>query len=1571
MSTQESAMPSSFPLAALSRRVFALVSALVIGALVSIGFSTPAFATTTPTLSVYLTSTSGMPLSGVDLTLLPLAGTLIDEFGDEVTGTETTPGTYTFAASAHPIAVDGTYILEFTNTANSYTQFYGNSVSAYGATPLYFPSGAVRTIDASIDTNVTISGKVTTSTGSALKDVYVIPYRWDGAQWQQRSDFTDATSSSGAYKLTDLDPGSYRLFFLDNTTRGYLPTYSGGAATLDSATPFYVGLGGAVTYNQKLSKGGTIAGKLTYKYGSHTYGNDHMVAVAYTLTPDGSGGFSGVDKAAGYFFGDSTSTSGKWSIPGVPSGTYVVKFYNDGYYVDDDRMEEVYVGDSSSNSYRAYTWNTAHRFVVAQGKTTTRTQITNLDFESDVPAASIQYHVQNSGASAVNGATVTVTSSDNEDFWFSAATNSSGNVVVPRIPAGDYTLLVTAPGSPATYQPWMENFTFNGVATTKTVTLGSDTSLGVSYADVTPDPTVPANLVVGTTYTVDAGATQTGATLTYQWLRDGQPIFGAVSSTYTSSSGDVGHYLTCIVSVSKVSLASNQAGAAVGTITAGAQITSTGGVAISPDTDVAFGSTVTAKSGTWSVAGSLIQYQWYSDGDGSQSTWDPIVGATASTYAPASADVGANIRVAVSASKVGYTTSDDVVVGPVHVVSALAPAVVKKPTITKSTSGVPSGYTKYTVSNGTWNVSGLSYSYAWSIGSSSGDLANVQVVPNDGSRVRVQVVATKPGLAQGSYIGIARKGTGGPEQGVTTPVIYQLDPSVEITSADQEVQPGAVLYFYTHPSWTFPDGETGGERSWQWYRQVGSGSVKAISKATHDTYVTTTSDIGAKISVVETASMASDYTLKASTAQLAAGAVVANSDLVDDPATVTVSGTGDRSIGSTLTATVSAWGSTSGVTNTYSWRVCDPGVLDCSDLDNFSLISSAKSKTLTITSFYQGKRILAVVRGTKKYFTSVTAYATPVQVSSDADEFQSTGAPAISAGLDQHGIALVGHKLTASASGYDTSGVTKTFLWQTCDADVSDCAGDVGWTDASSESSLTSYTPVPADVLSGADYIRVLQIGHHGSAVVVAASPQYVLAPGVPTNSVLPKITTTSSSFTVSAGTWSPAGTIHYQWYIDEVPSGGDSAVFDRSLAPAGAAVYVRVLNDGPAGYGSTSVFVVAVKGAAPTIVPGVLTIDGDAYGAGALELTGSSPFTYPAGSDPRDTLTYQWYAGSSAISGAKGETFTPSTSYIGKSLKVKVTSTSPRYGTAYYYTPSVTLMLGTIPGTAEFDASSSSGIYPGTVLTADTSSFTLSGLTKSYAWQLQPIGGGTWTSISGATKTTYIVKASDVDSNIRLLVTVKKKGYATLSSPSTDSPVEYLPQIGVTTAPVISGAGVVGKLLTLSTGVFDVAGVSVTQQWYRDGAILPGVTGTTYTPLSSSLNDDITATVTVRKAGYPDLVVGSNAVTVGLGDAPVPSATPAITGLPFAGGTLGVNTVGSPPAVRWNLSGLTFQYQWYRADNDSSPTSAISGATSHSYTIPGGEPDGVQYHVFVTVYKEGHASYYYQTSDVTVASSF
>jgi Carboxypeptidase regulatory-like domain len=214
----------------------------------------------------------------------------------------------------------------------------------------------------------------------------------------------------------------------------------------------------------------------------------------------------------------------------------------------------------------------------------------------------------------------------------------------------------------------------------------------------TAAPTISGTAKVGYKLTANPGTWGPApVTLAYQWFRSGVAITGATASTYTQMSTDLGKTLTVRVTGSKLGYttvaktSTATAAVVVGTLTAPVPtITGTAKV----------GQKLTANPGTWGPAPVTLAYQWFRSGVA-------ITGATASTYAQTSTDLGKTLTVKVTGSKAGYTTVAKTSAATVAVVAGTLTA--PTPTITGSAM---QGY-KLTANPGTWGPAPVTLAYQW------------------------------------------------------------------------------------------------------------------------------------------------------------------------------------------------------------------------------------------------------------------------------------------------------------------------------------------------------------------------------------------------------------------------------------------------------------------------------------------------------------------------------------------------------------------------------------------------------------------------------------------------------------------------------------------------------------------------------------------------------------------------------------------------------------------------------------------------------------------------------------------
>jgi Purple acid Phosphatase, N-terminal domain/Calcineurin-like phosphoesterase len=156
-------------------------------------------------------------------------------------------------------------------------------------------------------------------------------------------------------------------------------------------------------------------------------------------------------------------------------------------------------------------------------------------------------------------------------------------------------------------------------------------------------PSIEGAVSVGRTVTADPGIwSPSSVSLSYQWLRDGAPIDGATSDTYTIVAADFDHELQVQVTATLEGYETTTA-TSFGSVVAGGMLhpsaVTVSGVAV-------VGGTLTADASAWTPAAALA-YQWLLDGV-------PISGATGTSYSPVAGDAGHVVEVRVTGTAPGY-----------------------------------------------------------------------------------------------------------------------------------------------------------------------------------------------------------------------------------------------------------------------------------------------------------------------------------------------------------------------------------------------------------------------------------------------------------------------------------------------------------------------------------------------------------------------------------------------------------------------------------------------------------------------------------------------------------------------------------------------------------------------------------------------------------------------------------------------------------------------------------------------------------------------------------------------------
>jgi hypothetical protein len=520
-------------------------------------------------------------------------------------------------------------------------------------------------------------------------------------------------------------------------------------------------------------------------------------------------------------------------------------------------------------------------------------------------------------------------------------------------------------------------------------------------------------------------------------------------------------------------------------------------VNISPPTvagAIVEGRTLVAASGSWNPSATSATYQWQRD---TGSGFADISGETSTSYTLVAADVGADLRVEVTATNAsGSATGDADPVGPVIAgdpVNATAPVI----------SGSTAGGRTLAATIGTWFPAGSWFpsattdSYQWQRDSGSGftDISGAvgpayTTVPADvRASIRVQVTATNSFSSVAVTSNTLGPITTGKPANVVVPVVSGAAKRGGTLSANAGTwSPAPTSYAY------------------QWQLDDGSGSGFAdISGATTPSYAILGGDIGSQLRVEVTVTNAFGSTV----ADSAATAAVATDPPVN-VGTPSVSGTAKRTL--TLTATPGTW-SPAGATFTYQWQR-DGG-------SGFANISGATAQAYTLVAADVAKTVRVVVTARNVDGTATAASGQTATVVAATPS--STTAPTITLA------SRVGDTMTANDGAWMPAATSYAYQWQRRVAGT--------WSDITG-ATTKSYTLVAADAGNNVR-VEVTATNADGDGVGYSAPGPTVVAPPVAPGAIAaPTGTLTDTgTLTINPGVWSPSGTtLTYQWL--RCPSG-------------------------------------------------------------------------------------------------------------------------------------------------------------------------------------------------------------------------------------------------------------------------------------------------------------------------------------------------------------------------------------------------------------------------------------------------
>jgi peptidoglycan hydrolase-like protein with peptidoglycan-binding domain len=223
--------------------------------------------------------------------------------------------------------------------------------------------------------------------------------------------------------------------------------------------------------------------------------------------------------------------------------------------------------------------------------------------------------------------------------------------------------------------------------------------------------------------------------------------------------------------------------------------------------------------------------------------------------------------------------------------------------------------------------------------------------------------------------------------------------------------------------------------------------------------------------------------------------------------------------------------------------------------------------------------------------------------------------------------------------------------------------------------------------------------------------------------------------------------------------------------------------------------------------------------------------------------LAYQWYRGTTAISGATSASYTAQPGDAGSTLTVRVTGSRAGY-TVTTRTSAATSAVARADFSTTPAPTVSGSARVGGVLTAHVDGWKPAPASVVYQWYR---GGA---AIKGATKATYTAQAADAGAKLSVAATVARPGYNSVTKRSPATKAVAKGTLSPKT-PTISGTSHVGRKLKAEPGDWSPAGVHFTYRWYRDSHAIKGATKSTYKLTKSDKGTRLTVVVTGSKAGY------------------------------------------------------------------------------------------------------------------------
>jgi hypothetical protein len=510
--------------------------------------------------------------------------------------------------------------------------------------------------------------------------------------------------------------------------------------------------------------------------------------------------------------------------------------------------------------------------------------------------------------------------------------------------------------------------------------------------------------------------------------------------------------------------------------------------------------------------------------------------------------------------------------------------------------------------------------------------------------------------------------------------------------------------------------------SYKWQKSNDSGTNWVdIPSATAATYLVSATDIG----FILRSSVTVANTNGSTTSNSAATGVTAPIYNIAAPVV-----RGLLVVGQVLDASDGVWSSPYTINLSYTWR-----------RDN-SAISGAISPSYTLTESDIGTSISVQV-------TATTLLGSLSVLSGQRGLVTIVGntvLPVITGSL------RVGGTLSVSTGTWIGTPASNTYQWQS----------SVNGTDWDSISGATNATFVIQANQAGL-FLRAQVFGNKTSSAsvvyrITASTLSTAMVPALNIqNTALPVVSgawTEGTTISTTTGSWSATGTFTYQWQSSSDNStwadisGATSSTFVLTSSEASKYVRVQIVNTTSSGAGIAQSASRSKVGAPfNTALPAI---------TGTLKIGSTQTVSTGTWSNTPTSYSYQWQKSSDGISWINlsdetANTYVPTFDVANLQIRVNVGGVN----TVDTATVTSAVISGFVPPQATAVPAITGTTTTGQTLTSSSGTWPSTSSGYLYQWQRSSDGGVTWTSISGATSSTYVLATADAGYQIRSQVSL------------------------------------------------------------------------------------------------------------------------------------------------------------------------------------------------------------------------